>query len=226
MIWFTADLHLGHENIIKYCRRPFWTTAGVAREREGHRVPDAVSDDERWPDVEAHDRALIDNFNACVAVDDEVWILGDLFWWHLEPEKMRAYYEELHGYKHLILGNHDTDADDEPLPTLVDLFGDRLYRYKQIRIGGDGHRKPLSKGGQRVILFHYAMRGWENDYHNPTKGKTGSWHIYGHYHGRKMSYRTSFDVGVDVCHYAPISWPEVEQKMLAILASSNQGDPI
>ena len=22
-IWFTADLHLGHTNIIKYCRRPF-----------------------------------------------------------------------------------------------------------------------------------------------------------------------------------------------------------
>jgi calcineurin-like phosphoesterase family protein len=225
MIWFTADPHLGHENIVKYCRRPFWTTAGDIRERFAeNRVPDHVKDEERWPDIEKHDETLIENWNSRVAVDDEVWIIGDFCWWHLDEVMVRAYYARLNGYKHLVLGNHDTDGDDEPLPVLVDLFGDRLHRYKQLRIGSDGRRKPLSrKGGQRVILFHYAMRGWENDYHNPAKGKTGSWHFYGHYHGRLMSHRTSFDVGVDVCNYAPISWPEVEQKMRAIL---NEKDPI
>lgn len=226
MIFFTADQHLGHENIVKYCRRPFWTTAGDIRSRfQEHRVPDATPDDARWPDVEKHDETIISNWNDAVAPSDEVFIVGDLFWWHLLPEKMREYYERLNGYKHLILGNHDTDADDEPLPELVRLFGDRLYRYKQLRIGGDGRRKPLSrKGGQRVILFHYAMRGWENDYHNPAKGKTGSWHLYGHYHGRLMSHRTSFDVGVDVCNFAPISWDEVSRKMRVIL--NENGDPI
>ena len=51
--WFTADLHFGHANIIRYCDRP-------------------------WPDVDAMDRGLINRWNATVADDDEVWVLGDV----------------------------------------------------------------------------------------------------------------------------------------------------
>ena len=50
--WFTADLHLGHRNIIDYCHRPF-------------------------TDVDAMNRALIDNWNETVTENDTVWILGD-----------------------------------------------------------------------------------------------------------------------------------------------------
>ncbi len=50
--WFTADLHLGHRNIIDYCDRPF-------------------------ADVDAMNRALIDNWNHAVAEDDTVWVVGD-----------------------------------------------------------------------------------------------------------------------------------------------------
>lgn len=50
--WFTADLHLGHRNIIDYCGRPFG---------------DAV----------AMNRALVDGWNNVVAEDDDVWVLGD-----------------------------------------------------------------------------------------------------------------------------------------------------
>ena len=215
MIWFTGDTHLGHANIIKYCRRPRTKTAEI----EGR--------DRTVPDVKAHDAALVGNWNSKVAPDDEVWHLGDFAWWHLPDEEIRALYDSLNGYKHLIIGNHDCGPDGEPVPILRELFGDRLHRYIEIKIGGDGRRKPLShSGGQKLVLFHYAMRGWVHDYHNPDKGKKGSWHLYGHHHGRLMSHRTSFDVGVDVCNYSPISWPDVEQKMLAILAASHRGDPI
>ena len=50
--WFTADLHLGHSNIIDYSDRPF-------------------------ANVDAKDRALIDNWNEAVAEDDTVWVVGD-----------------------------------------------------------------------------------------------------------------------------------------------------
>lgn len=49
MIFFTADLHLGHENIIKQCQRPF-------------------------NNVEQMDKELIKNWNSVVNVDDEVYI--------------------------------------------------------------------------------------------------------------------------------------------------------
>ena len=37
-LWFTADLHLGHGNIVKYCNRPFLSEAELERvESEGRR---------------------------------------------------------------------------------------------------------------------------------------------------------------------------------------------
>lgn len=50
MIFFTADLHLGHENIIKLCQRPF-------------------------KNIEQMDNALIQNWNAVVKEEDEF-----IFW--------------------------------------------------------------------------------------------------------------------------------------------------
>ena len=52
MIWVTADLHMGHDNIRKFCDRPF-------------------------DSVEEMDRVLIDNWNCLVSHYDEVYVLGD-----------------------------------------------------------------------------------------------------------------------------------------------------
>lgn len=57
--WFTADLHFGHENIIKYCNRPFKNKYIM-------------------------DEALISNWNADVRTDDTVIIDGDF---SFEPYK-------------------------------------------------------------------------------------------------------------------------------------------
>lgn len=77
-IFLTADLHLGHENIIYHCRRPFKTKS-------------------------EHDEALIRNYNSVVGQDDHVFILGDITF-HKDEEK---YISRLNGFKHIILGNHD-----------------------------------------------------------------------------------------------------------------------
>lgn len=52
MDWFTADTHLGHYNIIKYCNRPFDT-------------------------FEEMDATLINNINEVVMPDDRLFHLGD-----------------------------------------------------------------------------------------------------------------------------------------------------
>ena len=78
MIFFTADLHLGHENIIEYCARPFRTVGEM-------------------------DSILISNWNAAVKPDDTVYILGDMLFCK-SPEK---YLTVLNGRKYLMIGNHD-----------------------------------------------------------------------------------------------------------------------
>jgi calcineurin-like phosphoesterase family protein len=80
MIYFTADLHLGHANIIKHCGRPF-ASAGEM------------------------DAALMRNWNETVTPRDEVYILGDFT---MKPaEVAHEYLSALNGRKYFIRGNHD-----------------------------------------------------------------------------------------------------------------------
>jgi len=82
--FFTADLHLYHNNIIKYCNRPFANT-------------------------ESMKQTIIKNWNSVVSEEDEIYILGDIGVWHgPEVEKvLPTIRNELKGKKHLVLGNHD-----------------------------------------------------------------------------------------------------------------------
>ena len=77
MYFFTADLHLGHANIIKFQQRPY-------------------------DNVDQMDRCLIDNWNKVVSPGDTVWILGDFSF-----NDQQRYLSQLNGTKCLVLGNHD-----------------------------------------------------------------------------------------------------------------------
>lgn len=83
MIYFTADTHFGHHNIIEYCDRPFKSDRHM-------------------------DKVLIRNWNDIVADDDIVYVLGDLT---MKGSEHKSYIKNiigrLNGHKHLILGNHD-----------------------------------------------------------------------------------------------------------------------
>lgn len=93
MNFFTADLHFGHANIIKYCRRPFASVAEM-------------------------DQALCANWNARVTNNDDVWILGDFTLRSATAAK--NYLSQLKGRKHLILGNHDDFAQHAAGAALLD----------------------------------------------------------------------------------------------------------
>lgn len=82
-IWFTADHHLGHFNIISHCQRPF-------------------------QNLEEMDETLVANWNARVGKKDLVYHLGDIvFRSSQHPQK---YLDRLNGKIHLIRGNHDKDG--------------------------------------------------------------------------------------------------------------------
>lgn len=80
MIFFTADTHFGHSNVIQYENRPF-------------RMVDEM------------DEALVENWNSRVSPEDEIYILGDFTL--KGPETANALLERLQGRKYLIRGNHD-----------------------------------------------------------------------------------------------------------------------
>ena len=79
LIYFTADTHFGHMNILEFCNRPFI-------------------------DVEEMNETLIENWNHRVKGNDTVYILGDMFFRCLGAEMI---LKRLRGKKRLIIGNHD-----------------------------------------------------------------------------------------------------------------------
>ena len=77
-IWFTADHHFGHENIIKYVNRPFKDAAHM-------------------------DAELIERWNSKVAPEDTVYYLGDF----TLSNNAYPYIEQLNGNIKFIFGGHD-----------------------------------------------------------------------------------------------------------------------
>ncbi|MHC6204298.1 metallophosphoesterase [Breznakiellaceae bacterium SP9] len=86
MIYFTADTHFNHSNIINTCGRPF-------------------------KNVEQMNKTLIQNWNSCITAGDAVYILGDLVFKGTGSE-VNKIIEKLNGKKYLIKGNHDKFIDD------------------------------------------------------------------------------------------------------------------
>jgi calcineurin-like phosphoesterase family protein len=82
VIWVTADLHLDHDNIIKYCNRPFSSTGEMAA-------------------------VLLDNIRRNVAHKDTLYILGDFAW---DKKAFERYAEEVKAWcpdTIWLKGNHD-----------------------------------------------------------------------------------------------------------------------
>jgi len=81
-IFFTADTHFGHENIIKHCERPF-------------------------DSMEEMNATLKSSWNLRVKNADEVYILGDFWFKGGSADNALGLLRTLKGKKHLVVGNHD-----------------------------------------------------------------------------------------------------------------------
>lgn len=84
-IWFSSDLHLGHDAIAIYCNRPFMN----AREM---------------------DDTIIDNFVRLIKKGDTLYIIGDFAF---DVQSGEDFLNNFSGVDiHLILGNHDHKMPD------------------------------------------------------------------------------------------------------------------
>ena len=79
-IFFVSDTHFQHENIIKYCKRPF-------------------------KDITENDEELIRRWNEKVPENGIVFHLGDVGFGR--PETINDILKHLNGKIYLVIGNHD-----------------------------------------------------------------------------------------------------------------------
>ena len=142
--------------------------------------------------ISRHDNALIDSINSRVGVEDILWVLGDFCKGRLEqaiPYRDRIRCQQVH----LVWGNHDNRS-------IRPLFGEAI------------EQGMVQVEGQDIWLNHYPMRSWNRSFY-------GSWHLYGHVHGRfsaedtRNNWMLTKDVGVDSCDYRPWSFEDLRSYM-------------
>ena len=183
-VFFTADQHFGHANIIKFCNRPF-------------------------SDAQAMDYALIDKWNAKVPPDGIVFHLGDFTLgdspdavhyfgavngtikilanpWH-HDKRWLGYLDRYPDYPYRSASNHPVEI----LPPLV-----MLERR-------DGEKWPLP-----IMLCHYPMGEWDRSHYGAWHLHG---HSHGKYRSERGG--RIMDVGADNCGYAPISFGDVFEWM-------------
>lgn len=175
--FWTSDLHLGHTNIIRYCRRPF-------------------------ADVEKMNEGLIERWNDTVSGSDEVWVLGDFALGTIANTLPLA--RRLHGRKVLVTGNHDRcwEGGWHATATWVERYRDAgfdeiLQGSVSVRLGthdavachlpykGDSHDDDRFVAERPVDEGHVLLHGHVHD----------TWKI----NGRQIN------VGTDVWDYRPVS---------------------
>lgn len=98
-VYFTADPHYGHGNIIEYEHRPF-------------------------KDTEQMNETLIKNWNSVVTQKDKVFVLGDVSF-H-SKDKTTEIISKLYGHKVLVVGNHDKGRN---IKWWYEVGFDEVYKY-------------------------------------------------------------------------------------------------
>jgi calcineurin-like phosphoesterase family protein len=188
MRFFTADLHLGHANIITYCQRPFRSVADM-------------------------NDALVANWNSIVGADDEVWVLGDVAMGRIADAL--ALVACLPGRKHLVPGNHDRcwpggrrPARPQDIqmyeeagfeihsPTVELTIADRAVTACHLPVAGD------SQDADRFAEYR------------PRLSDDG-WLLHGHVHEKWKVRDRQINVGVDVWDFRPVAETEIAALLAA-----------
>lgn len=121
--------------------------------------------------VEEMDEYLIENHNRFIKKNDTVFFLGDFSWYKSYEDNLKI-FDALNGKKHLIIGNHDPDI-------VKTLPWKSVSQYREVKYNKS-----------KFVLFHYPITSWDGLYR-------GTYHLFGHEHGRLKGVGRSMDVGVD-----------------------------
>jgi calcineurin-like phosphoesterase family protein len=199
-VYFTADLHLGHERIIELCDRPY---SGVAE----------------------MNAEIIEGINSTVGGRNTLVILGDVLLGKIE-ETMQL-LKEIRAKRILILpGNHDRfslayghHGAKETQRVKRQLWiaeYEGVRRDRSLRCVPDRERSEWTTrvAGRQVMLSHYPYVGdsHEQDRHRHLRPvDRGLPLIHGHVHTRWREKGRMLNVGVDVNGFRPVSEGEIAE---------------
>ncbi len=179
-IFVTGCNHFGHENIIKFCNRPFQSASEM-------------------------DLAMIKNWNQVVGPGDLVFHLGDFTLGN--RNQARGYFKQLNGdIRILSYPWHHDKYWLVPKPNLKEFKAKSNFDLEVIllppmvvlevpELGKNGH--PLA-----ITLCHYPLAEWDRKYY-------GAWHLHSHSHGKHRKEGFRLDIGVDCTNFCPISLEEI-----------------
>lgn len=178
-IWFTADNHFGHTNIIKFCDRPFES-------------------------IDDMDKVLINNWNEVISKDDTVYHLGDftlgdytqaINYWDQLNGNIKFLSNPWHHDKRWLEGlDRETSYNCFELDRVVTESFELLPPMVVLEIENMGASKyPLA-----ITLCHYPLAAWDRKHY-------GAWHLHGHTHKHNNSGDFILNVGVDCMNYYPVS---------------------
>lgn len=167
MNYYIADLHIGHKNILRLSNRPFKTMDQMIEK-------------------------IIENWNKTVKAEDDVYILGDVFYRY--DGNLKELLQKLNGHKHLIIGNHEKQL----LKNKQALYMfDSVDSYKEIT-------DTLNGKTVQIIMCHYPLAEWNGYFRN-------SIHLFGHIHNNTTNdtyklmkkIKNAYNVGADILNFTP-----------------------
>lgn len=189
--YWTADLHLGHQNIIEYCDRP-------------------------WGTVSHMNEALIQRWNSVVTDADEVMVIGDVVMGH--AEQTLKLIPRLHGRKLLVAGNHDRCWVGNTKPGYAQRWRP-VYEDAGFEILSDGPWLDVTLGDRTVRVSHFPYLDDErhgDKYAEYRPPDAGHWLIHGHVHTSWLRQDRQVNVGVDMHDYTPIT----DEKLIRIISNA------
>lgn len=155
-LFFTSDEHLGHRNIIDFCKRPF---SGIEEMTE----------------------VLLQKHNAKVSRGSRVIHVGDMFWRTFGLKEALAYIDRLNGQHDFVYGNHDELIEKHPqlqqkfvyVQDIAEIKVDKLpkivcFHYPMLRWNGShrgswhlyGHEHGVLKEDPLSLSFDIGVDCW------------------------------------------------------------------
>ena len=137
-VWFIADLHIGHKNILHH--QPERITSMGLKDAE---------------DIEGHDNYIIEKWLSQTKRHDHVYVLGDMIMTNQQEAIKILHKLKSNGCKiHLIVGNHDKSIQKMGnLFESIELIKIALFKKSVF---------PFLEEDLQIVMCHYPMKTWPN----------------------------------------------------------------